>query len=282
MFKKYTQGVYCMQSEDDNLQHESEVTVTTKHGKDINVIVWKKLSTRNEHTFYSVIRIDGYDRAEHMRRKIERAENAQARQEKLANEYYNKSNKDRDFLSLAEPIKIGHHSEKRHRKIINQAYDNMGKSVAASNKAKSYNDKIDTLESRLAYNINLDTPESLELLEQRVIDLEQQRDNLKASKNYESYQLTNLGANIRRYKERLETARKLWDINYIPTPKVDKKAEKQKKVDALLSRCEAIFAFSSEQLNENRKEGYTYINCGAGLLIPTQHYETFKTEYKEL
>lgn len=28
-----------------------------------------------------------------------------------SNEYYNKSNKDKDFLSLGEPIKVGHHSE---------------------------------------------------------------------------------------------------------------------------------------------------------------------------
>lgn len=35
---------------------------------------------------------------------------------------------------------------------------------------------------------------------------------LKDSKQYESWQLSNLGANIRRYKKRLEVADKLWGI----------------------------------------------------------------------
>lgn len=55
--------------------------------------------------------------------------------EQKSNEYYEKSNKDRDFLSLGEPIKVGHHSERGHRKMIDDAWNNMGKSVEFSDKA---------------------------------------------------------------------------------------------------------------------------------------------------
>ena len=44
-----------------------------------------------------------------------------------SNEYFNRSNKDRDFLSLGEPIKVGHHSEKQDRKMIEDSWNNMGK-----------------------------------------------------------------------------------------------------------------------------------------------------------
>ena len=43
-----------------------------------------------------------------------------------SNEYFQKSNKHRDFLSLGEPIKVGHHSERGHRKMIDDAWNNMG------------------------------------------------------------------------------------------------------------------------------------------------------------
>ena len=46
--------------------------------------------------------------------------------------------KDKDFLSLGEPIKVGHHSEKRHRKAIDDAWNNMGKSVEFSDKAAEH------------------------------------------------------------------------------------------------------------------------------------------------
>lgn len=55
-----------------------------------------------------------------------------------SNEYFQKSNKHRDFLSLGEPIKVGHHSERGHRKMIDDAWNNMGKSVELSDKAAEH------------------------------------------------------------------------------------------------------------------------------------------------
>lgn len=219
-FKKYTTGYYCLLHPDTEMQHGDQVTVTTRYGKEVECTIWKKLgnSRTGNGAYYSYIRNDRFNRKEWMKRKAERATNAAERQNNLSEEYFAKSQKDRDFLSLCEPIKIGHHSEKRHRKIIDQAWENTGKMVTASEKAKRYADKAEEIESRISREINIDTPESLQLLEQRVADLTEKRDALKASKKYESWQLSNLGANIRRYKERLETAKKLWSLETSPTP----------------------------------------------------------------
>ncbi|WP_413711773.1 DUF3560 domain-containing protein [Rhizobium sp. Rhizsp82] len=211
-FKKYTTGVYCLETETDDLTHGSVVEVTTRHGKNVAVMIWKKLLTKAGKTYYSYVREDGMDRKAWQARKVEKLQNAAARQNELSDSHYAKSNQHRDFLSLGEPIKVGHHSERRHRKLFEDANRHMAKCVEASRKADGQLERAETIESRLAYEINLDTPDSLELLTQRVQDLEHKRDALKASGNYESFQLSNLGANIRRYKERLATAQKLWEL----------------------------------------------------------------------
>ena len=99
----------------------------------------------------------------------------------------------------------------------------MGKSVEASNKAKEYESRAAELEHQAEKEINLDAPECLDLLSDKVARLEKQRNVLKASGSYESWQPSNLGAKIRRYKERLETARKLWDLEQDTTPETKQK-----------------------------------------------------------
>lgn len=212
-FKKYSAGVYCLHTDKTDLKHGDVVEVTTRRGKAVPVVIWKHLFTRNDDVYYSYIREDGFDRKAWQARKAERLESAAARQHRLSDEHYEKSNKDRDFLSLGEPIKIGHHSEKRHRKAIENAWEQMGKSVECDRKAKEYAERSETIKDRLAYEINLDTPESLDLLEQRIVDLETQREEIKA-RPHKSWELSNLGANIRRYKKRYETAKRLWDLNF--------------------------------------------------------------------
>jgi len=49
------------------------------------------------------------------------------------------------------------------------------------------------------------------------------------------------------------------------------KAEKQKKVDSLITNCGMFFAFSNKQFTENKtplKDGEKYVDIGAGGFIP--------------
>lgn len=62
-------------------------------------------------------------------RLLAQADNA----DKRADQAYNRiGGHERDFLKLAEPIKVGHHSEGRHRKLIQRYNDAMSKSCEES------------------------------------------------------------------------------------------------------------------------------------------------------
>lgn len=59
------------------------------------------------------------------------------------------SKQERDFLSLAEPIKIWHHSEKRHRKLIEKARKKMDQRVKAYDEKENAEDKKEYRENEL-------------------------------------------------------------------------------------------------------------------------------------
>jgi len=81
------------------------------------------------------------EKAENRAERFEKyAENA----EKRSQQYYEASNEGKDFLSLGEPIKIGHHSEKRHRALIERNHNRMGKSIEEDKKASYYKDRAET------------------------------------------------------------------------------------------------------------------------------------------
>lgn len=48
-----------------------------------------------------------------------------------------------EFLSLGEPIKVGHHSEKGHRALIERNWNRMEKSVEFAEKAKEAGQKAE-------------------------------------------------------------------------------------------------------------------------------------------
>lgn len=211
-FKKYTSGVYCIETEKKGLKHGENLTVTTRYGKAVEVTIWKHLFTgRDGFEYYSYIREDGFNRKEWQAKKLERNNNAAAKQKALSNAAYEKSNKDREFLSLGEPIKVGHHSERKHRAAFENARNQMRKCVEHAEKAETILERAATIEMRLKHEINIDTPACIEQLNERIEDLEEKKALIKA-RPHQKFELTNLGANIRRYKERLETAIKLWDI----------------------------------------------------------------------
>lgn len=55
--------------------------------------------------------------------------------DKKGSDYKEKSNEGADFLALAEPIKVGHHSEKRHRALIERNWNRMSNAVEEFKKA---------------------------------------------------------------------------------------------------------------------------------------------------
>jgi hypothetical protein len=88
--------------------------------------------------YYSITREDGFNAQERAKRKAERLNGFAANAEKRSDQAYEASKECAEFLSLAEPIKVGHHSEKRHRALIERNNNRMAKCVEESRKAEEY------------------------------------------------------------------------------------------------------------------------------------------------
>lgn len=213
-FRKYTAGVYCLEAE-QQFDHGDVVIVPTRRGKEVEVTIWKHLFTKNGVSYHSYIRCDGINSGERLQAKAEKHRERAAKASAQSDHYYEKSNEHRDFLSLGEPIKVGHHSEKRHRRIIEQANTNMGKSVEAANKASELLERAYGAEAA-SENIFIDTPECLPRLREKLERLtsihEETKAQRKAGENISRYIISNRAANVRRVKKQLETAEKLWEL----------------------------------------------------------------------
>lgn len=130
---------------------------------------------------------------------------------KKSNEYFQKSNKHRDFLSLGEPIKVGHHSERGHRKMIDDAWNNMGKSVEFSDKANEHERVAQYWEKR-ANTINLSMPESIDFYEHKLEQAKEYHEGVKSGKypREHAYTLTYAKKAVNEAQKNYELAKKLW------------------------------------------------------------------------
>lgn len=130
------------------------INVTTKYGKENESIVFNLMFERDGFYYYSIVRADGFNMQEWARQKAERRRMWAASADQKSEEYFNKADRHRDFLSLGEPIKVGHYSERRHRKMIEDSWNNTGKAVEYSNKAEQHMSKAEYWDKR-ANDINL-------------------------------------------------------------------------------------------------------------------------------
>lgn len=135
-YYKFAPNVFLAKCDEKHEKGET-IEVTTKYGKENESIVFNLIFEKDGFYYYSIVRADGFNAQEWAKRRAERRRKWATSAVQRSNEYYNKSNKDKDFLSLGEPIKVGHHSEKRHRKAIDDAWNNMGKSVQFDEKQQN-------------------------------------------------------------------------------------------------------------------------------------------------
>lgn len=209
-YSKYMPNVFLAKCEEPHEKGE-EIVMTTKYGQEHEVIVYNLVYQRDEFYYYSVVRADGFNAQERARMKAERlsgyASNAQSR----SNKYYEASNEGADFLRLGEPIKIGHHSEKRHRALIERNHARMSNSMAELEKVENYERRAAYWESK-ANDINLSMPESLEFYEFKLEQAKEYHEGLKSGK-YErrhSYALSYAKKEVSELEKKLDIAKKMW------------------------------------------------------------------------
>lgn len=115
IYYKFAPNVFLAKCEEKHEKGE-EILVTTKYGKENACIVFNLIAEKSGFYYYSIVRADGFNVQEWAKQRAECRREWAASATQKSNEYFQKSNRHQDFLSLGEPIKVGHHSERGHRK----------------------------------------------------------------------------------------------------------------------------------------------------------------------
>lgn len=140
-------------------------------------------------------------------------------------------------IPFGQPILVGHHSERGHRKALAKSESKGFEGVAHSKMADKHFQAASTIERNLKRSIYDDDEDAIERLEEKIAGLEAERERVKylnkeirkgtplddldltdsekkdlahaaqwhGRKGYPPYVLQNLGGNINRAKKRLET-----------------------------------------------------------------------------
>ena len=209
-YTKFCPNVYIAKCTEKHSKGDI-INVTTKYGKENESIVHNFLGEKNDFFFYSITRADGFNNQEYAKKKAEKLKSASLRADRKSTEYYNRSNQHQDFLSMGEPIKVGHHSEKRHRKLYEDAHRNMSKSVELSEVSDNYMSRADYWKSK-ENDINLSMPESIEYYKYKLEQAIKEHQDLKSGikQRSHSYSLTYAKKEVNKMTKNLKLAQRLW------------------------------------------------------------------------
>lgn len=206
-FKKYCPNVWVAECEEEYEKGEV-IELETKYGKIVECEVYNLIAKNSDKYFYSIVRLEDKTYAQ---RKAERYNNSAANHMMKSESYYNASQEGREFLSLGEPIKVGHHSEKKHRALIDRNWNRMGKSVEFAEKSKEAERKAEYWESK-AKEITLAMPESIRYFSDKLENAIDYHKGLKdgSIERTHSYSLTYANKEVKSLKKKVEIAKLLW------------------------------------------------------------------------
>jgi len=114
---------------------------------------------------------------EKQERKLERAKELLEKHELKQKAAFKASDALADAIPFGQPILVGHHSEKRHRRDIERMENNMRKGIKEGEIVKYYENKIDNLENPHA--ISSDDPEAIVKLKEKLAKIEEQIEKVK-------------------------------------------------------------------------------------------------------
>lgn len=207
-FIKYCPNVWVAECEEEYKKGDL-IFLETKYGKEVECEVYNFLGySRNKKRVYSVVRTEEQSYAE---RKAEKYYDYASKNIAKSNEKWEQSQEGKEFLSLGEPIKVGHHSEKRHRALLERNERRIKKAVEFENKAQELMRKAEYWENK-ANEITLAMPDSLEYFKIKLEQAELHHKDLKDNpqKRKHSYDLTYAKKAVNELKKKVEIAEKLW------------------------------------------------------------------------
>lgn len=206
-FKKYCPNVWVAECDEEYGKGEI-IELETKYGKAVECEVYNLIGKRADKYFYSIVRVEEQTYAQ---RKAERYNNSASNNIAKSESYCNAAQEGREFLSLGEPIKVGHHSEKRHRALIERNWNRMGKSVEFADKAKEAEQKAEYWENK-SEEITLAMPESIEYFEYKLEKATAYHKGLKdgSIEREHSYSLTYANKEVKELTKKVEIAKLLW------------------------------------------------------------------------
>lgn len=210
-FKKYCPNVWIAECEEKYEKGEI-IEIETKYGKTVECEVYNFIgyagTTKDEpHYCYSIVRLD----EPYAQRKAEKYRNSAVNNMSKSTERINAADEGREFLSLGEPIKVGHHSEKRHRALIERNWNRMEKAMDYKDKAEIAERKAEYWENK-AEEITLAMPESLDYFEKQLEKAVAYHQGLKDGtiERWHSYSLTYAKKDVNELQKKVEIAKLLW------------------------------------------------------------------------
>lgn len=209
-FAKFCPNVFVAKCTE--LHEKGEVIpVETKYGKENDSVVFNLVAQKEGFYYYSIVRADGFNVQEWAKKRAEKLNNAATNAENKSNQYWEASNEGRDFLALGEPIKVGHHSERRHRALIERNHNRMHNAVEMSKKAEGYQSRAEYWESK-SNIINLSMPESIEYFEYQLEKATAKHEGLKNGTipRDHSFSLTYANKEVKDLQDKVKTANRLW------------------------------------------------------------------------
>ena len=212
-YSKYLPNVWLAKCQTEHNRGDI-IPVANKYGKESDCEVHNLIVKNANGYFYSVTRCDGLNRQTYAERKAKKYAEWAKSAEAKSDAFFSKSQNGREFLSLGEPIKVGHHSENRHRKLIEKNWAAIGKSVEQSEKAKSHTYKSAYWESQSG-RIDLSMPESIEYYTHELEKFKAEHLLLKSdpSKRQHSMALSYASKRVKDTSKLLDNAKILWANN---------------------------------------------------------------------
>ena len=209
-YAKYCPNVWLAKCEEEH-QKDDIIEVENKYGNLNESIIHNLVFQKDGFYYYSITRADGYNLQERAKRKAEQYSDWADSAQKKSDMFWEASNEGKEFLVLAEPIKIGHHSEKRHRTLIERNHKRMENAMENLDKADKHAYKAKQWEKRIG-DINLSMPESVEYFKEKYEKAKEYHEGLKSGKypKKHAYSMAYAKKEVNEMKKNYDTSLILW------------------------------------------------------------------------